>query len=351
MRIKDKELKIILEAAKENKCKSPLKLLWKNLHTPPDLPDIVYSYNGDKRDYDKVIVDNNKIIELNPDDAVALCNRGFAYYEKKVYLKGIADFNKIIEMYPYNVDPFFFIAAFYNDKSKQYYGKDAILNYSAIICLDNKNWLAYLGRGYTYNAMGQYDKSFSDYTQLIKFFNKSDTNIKIDTLFKKHLASRCKSQTNAFLSRAYAFENAGKWKMAIGDYKKAIELNPGLEKGKNYLERTRRQQDDFKNVIFKDTHNGYDFMIKYNSNAHSTKDSIDKYWYQSFIKIPGNHRCYEKHHSTHSIINNNDIYINYSKYDDDDWWIGWSSNRYNYKYYELIDLIKNCCRVIMDLSS
>ena len=61
-----------------------------------------------KGDYDRAIVDFDKVIELNPDDAEAYYNRGNAYYEKQEFAQSIRDYSKAIELKPQ------FAEAYYN---------------------------------------------------------------------------------------------------------------------------------------------------------------------------------------------------------------------------------------------
>jgi len=48
----------------------------------------------------KAIIDNAKVIELNPRLADAYVNRGLAYYDKNQFEKAIADYTKVIELNP-----------------------------------------------------------------------------------------------------------------------------------------------------------------------------------------------------------------------------------------------------------
>jgi tetratricopeptide (TPR) repeat protein len=50
--------------------------------------------------WEKAIADFTKIIELNPDDAIAYYNRGMAYSFLQNYSNAIADYNQAIELKP-----------------------------------------------------------------------------------------------------------------------------------------------------------------------------------------------------------------------------------------------------------
>ena len=69
-------------------------------------------------DYECMITNFTKAIELNPKYANAYYNRGWAYQESKSYHKAIADYSKTIELRPREED------AFYGRGSSYYYLKD-----------------------------------------------------------------------------------------------------------------------------------------------------------------------------------------------------------------------------------
>ena len=64
--------------------------------------------SGRKGDYERAIADFNEAIRLDPKDAAAYRNRGFAWKSKGDYDRAIADYNEAIRL-----DPKFAIA-YYN---------------------------------------------------------------------------------------------------------------------------------------------------------------------------------------------------------------------------------------------
>ena len=51
-------------------------------------------------EYDKAIADHTEAIRINPEDAVAYNDRGFAYYKMGEYDKAIADHTEAIPLNP-----------------------------------------------------------------------------------------------------------------------------------------------------------------------------------------------------------------------------------------------------------
>lgn len=124
---------------------------------------------GDHKSAEKFF---SEAIELNPENALAWHNRGWAYIEQKKYKQAITDFNKALELSP--------------------------------------NWeLAYFGRGWTYNQMKEYATAIKEYDRVIEINPK---------------------YAIAWNNRGAAKSWLNKMQDAIVDYNKAIELNPRYAK-------------------------------------------------------------------------------------------------------------------------
>ena len=72
-----------------------------------------------KGDYDRVLQDYTKAIDLNPDDANAYNNSGVAYHLKKEYESAIADYTQAIQLKPD-------YAIAYNNRGRAYGVKDEV---------------------------------------------------------------------------------------------------------------------------------------------------------------------------------------------------------------------------------
>jgi len=89
-----------------------------------------------QEDYDKRIVDYTEAIRLDPENAEAYINRGWAYFWEEDYDKAIADYTEAIRLEPTD-------AWKYNNRGDAYYEKEdydkATVDYTEAIRLDPKN--------------------------------------------------------------------------------------------------------------------------------------------------------------------------------------------------------------------
>jgi tetratricopeptide (TPR) repeat protein len=148
------------------------------------------------------LASDNRSIELNPEDAQAYHDRGFAFNAQGEWDKAIAEFNKAIEL-----DPRFVEA--YNNRGLSYINKGdnnkAIADYSKAIQLNQNIPVFYTNRGNAYYDNMEYDKAIVDYTTAIELYPK---------------------QSGAYHNRGNAYYMKMEYDKAIDDYTKAIELDP-----------------------------------------------------------------------------------------------------------------------------
>lgn len=102
--------------------------------TPAPPPYTAYQQSADahlvKGEYDLAVADYNKVIELNPKNAVTYLSRGLSYYYKQSYNEAISDYNKGIELAP------------------------------------NES-MAYFNRGDSYEKLGEAQKAIADYQKAV----------------------------------------------------------------------------------------------------------------------------------------------------------------------------------------
>ena len=94
------------------------------------------------------------------------------------------------------------------------------------------------------------------------------------------------------------------------------------------------------NVIHKDIHRGYEFVIKLINNSH----------YCCYVKIPNNHMYNGLNYDAIDIIAHGGL--SFSERIENDWWIGWDYLGYlgdNVNKYEIKDVFMDCCYVITQL--
>jgi serine/threonine protein kinase len=155
-----------------------------------------------KEDYDCVINNLTKAIELNPRYAVAYFNRANAYYSKRDLDQAIKDYNKAIELNP-------LYSRAYNNRGDTYNAKgdydQAIKDFNKAIELDPLYIFAYNNRGIAYKSKGDFDQAIKDYNKAIE----------LDSQY-----------ADAYFNRGNAYKYKGDLDQAIRDYNKALELKP-----------------------------------------------------------------------------------------------------------------------------
>lgn len=150
----------------------------------------------------KKIAMYTKAIELDPKQALAFNNRGFAYYTKKNYDLALKDYDQAIAL-----NPNFALA--YNNRGDAYFQRKeydrAQADYNKAIVLKTDYYLAYHNRGLTYYEQKNYDQAINDFNKAISL--------------KANFAAAYNSRGNA-LFRKREFD------LAINDYNKAVEVSP-----------------------------------------------------------------------------------------------------------------------------
>lgn len=121
------------------------------------------------REYDHAIEDYDRALELNPQFAQAVFNRGNALDEKGQFVRAIQDYDQAIKLNP---------------------------NYA----------MAFNNRGYVWDERHDFDRAIKDYDRAIDLHPQ---------------------YAQAFNNRGIAYANKGDWDRAIRDYDRAIELDPG----------------------------------------------------------------------------------------------------------------------------
>lgn len=212
-------------------------------------------------------------IELNPENALAWHNRGWAYIEQKKYQQAMADFDKTTELDPnsewsylgrawiyneqkkfeaaikeydtaINLNPKYAIAWNNRGAAKSWLNKmnEAIADYDKAIELNPNYAKAFENRSKAFSALGKYDKASADRyrAEHIRWSNENADKVIEEALA---LEKRGKFQealkllddaTKLYPDNQFVFVNRGNiysnhfgdYDKAIADYNKTIELNP-----------------------------------------------------------------------------------------------------------------------------
>ncbi len=120
-----------------------------------------YFENGN---YDKAIVELEKVIELEPDNADAHTNLALAYFKNGDYENAAAAWSKVIKFNPDEAAPYYERGVSYFNLKKY---EQAIEDLTRNIDLDPTNADAFEMRGKSYAFMKSYEPAIDDFTQAI----------------------------------------------------------------------------------------------------------------------------------------------------------------------------------------
>ncbi|MDZ8187916.1 MAG: tetratricopeptide repeat protein [Nostoc sp. ChiSLP02] len=167
---------------------------------------LAYNKRGDAYyrlgDYEQAQADSSQAISLNPQDANAYYDRGFALYELGKYKEAIADYTKTIELNLQDAN------AFYGRGLARAQIKDnkgAIADFSKAIAIKHDYTDAYLQRGILHRRLKLRQAAIQDFNTIIKI-NPSDAK----AFYQRGLTQTINKQKDA----------------AIQDYSDAININP-----------------------------------------------------------------------------------------------------------------------------
>ena len=140
-------------------------------------------------------------IELNPDNALAWHNRGWAYIEQKKYTQALTDFNKAAEINPDSEFPYFGRGWVYNLQKKY---DAAVKEYDKVIKLNPKYAVAWNNRGAAKSWLNKMAEALDDY----------DKAIELNPRYAK-----------AYENRGKALNALGSGEKAAEDFKRAAAIN------------------------------------------------------------------------------------------------------------------------------
>lgn len=177
-------------------------------------------------------------IDLNPDNALAWHNRGWAYIEQKKFKQALTDFNKASELRPNLELPYFGRGWVYNQQ-KQYAA--AIREYDKVIELNPRYAVAWNNRGAAKSWLNLMREAIQDYDKAIelnpryakayenrgKAYGSLGNNVQAaDDL---HLAAKINSSNQGadkVIEEAEALAKRGEISEALALYNQAAELYP-----------------------------------------------------------------------------------------------------------------------------
>ncbi|VIO79003.1 TPR repeat-containing protein YrrB [Bradyrhizobium ivorense] len=167
--------------------------------------------------------------------AVALVNRGIAFYDRGDLDKARADYTAAIQLDPTNAD------AFHNRADLMLRNgalEAAIADYSQAVGLNGKFSSAYNGRGNALRERGQVDEAIADFNKAIELDPKSPFayNGRANALRDKGESEKAikdyaqaisidPKYATAYIGRANAYSDQSNWAAALADYDAAIAID------------------------------------------------------------------------------------------------------------------------------
>ena len=195
----------------------------------------------------------SKIIEHNPNDEYAYCNRGVSKEILHDYKGAVADFSKVIKLNPK------FINAYYNRANAFMKLKDynaAIKDFSKAIELDPDFAEAYNNRGFSKEVLQKSKEAESDYTKAIA----------INPVY-----------IEAYYNRGVTKESLKDKKGAIADYSKVIELDSGVEEAYYNRGFIKTQFEDYEGAL-------YDFTKTIEINPYNGINYVQRGYTKRLLK-------------------------------------------------------------------
>ncbi|MBN3910667.1 MAG: tetratricopeptide repeat protein [Nostoc sp. NMS1] len=187
------------------------------------------------KEYDKVVANFNRAIELKPNNPNYYLARGDFYEIRKENQKAFADYNQAIKLQPTNPELYINRAVAY-----QVFGdnKKVMADFNQAIKLDRKRAKSYIARAQAYQEFGDNKRAMADFTQAIELNpNNPELYITRAQAYEKlgdhekamadfNQAIKLDPDPWNYITRAQAYEELGDHEKAMADFNKAIKLDP-----------------------------------------------------------------------------------------------------------------------------
>ena len=196
------------------------------------------------KDYNNALEAYNKIIELDPDEALYYSNRGGLYgFKLEDYDKALADFSQAIELEPDNAEYFSKRAILYTNNLKDYDNALADISKAIELNPDNEDFLSYRALLYQ-NNIENYTEAIAGWYGVLELNPKRQyINFNIAQIYRSVINDYDKALDSytqeiklypndpiSYHMRAYLYEEHFEdYDKALADYSEAIQLAPDNE--------------------------------------------------------------------------------------------------------------------------
>jgi tetratricopeptide (TPR) repeat protein len=170
---------------------------------------------------DLSIADYTAVLRNDPNNVLALSNRGVAYADIGDFDQAFPDCNRAINLAPNSAYVYYNRGLAYSYMSRENYYDHAIADFTQAINLAPDLSFAYYHRGGMYAMKSDYDRAIADYTQAIRL----NPNF-----------------AGAYTGRGSVYRRKRDYNQAITDIEMALRINPNDAFTKTFLEMVRRDR-------------------------------------------------------------------------------------------------------------
>jgi tetratricopeptide (TPR) repeat protein len=196
------------------------------------------------KQFDESLIEINKVLELDPNEAEYIGIRGEIYFSIRNYDLALIDFDKALEVNP-KYKECYNSRGYLHGLTGNY--TQAIDDFSKCLEIDPQFTYALTNRSYTYNLAGQYEKAMIDFDKVIEldgsdtayaYCNRGLSKIKLGRAEEGLKDIQKAVEIDA--TNAYAYRNLGIYHLEKGEFNEALRL---FEKSKELDKETHLIDD------------------------------------------------------------------------------------------------------------
>jgi len=186
--------------------------------------------------YEEAFEDYNRSLELTPNHAVILANRAYAYYHMERYEEALADYNRSLELRPDSAHVLNDRGATYNQMGRY---DEALADYNRSLDVRADDPTTLTNRGVVYCTLGMYHEALADHNRSLELRpdvwltlnNRAVTYRKLgrydEAIADHNRALELMPDHSAILAtRGATYVHMGRYEEALADYKRSVEVRP-----------------------------------------------------------------------------------------------------------------------------